>query len=72
MAEDIEPDEELLEKAIRLGALRTKSEAVNVALEEYVQRREQLKVMELFGTVDLDPDHDYKASRRGGESLEGR
>lgn len=27
---------------------------------------EQLKIIELFGTVDFDPNYDYKAERRSG------
>lgn len=64
MATNIELDEQLVEKAMRLGALRTKKETVNLALEEFVRRREQLKVMELFGTVDYDDSFDYKAQRK--------
>ena len=63
MATNIDLDEQLVQKAMRLGALRTKKETVNLALEEFVRRREQLKVMELFGTVDYDDSFDYKAQR---------
>lgn len=64
MATNIDLNEELVEKAMRLGQLRTKKEAVNLALEEFVRRREQLKVIELFGTVDDDDAFDYKEQRR--------
>ena len=26
--------------------------------------KEQLKILELFGTIDYDPDYDYKAARK--------
>lgn len=64
MATNIELNETLLSKAMRLGGMRTKKEAVNQALSEYVQRREQLKILDFFGTVDLDPDYDYKKQRK--------
>ncbi len=64
MATNIELNENLLSKAMRLGGMRTKKEAVNVALSEYVQRREQLKVLDFFGTVELDPEYDYKKQRK--------
>ena len=64
MATNIELDEELLSKAMSLGGMRTKKEAVNQALLEYVQKREQLKILDFFGTVDLDPDFDYKKQRK--------
>ena len=64
MATNIELNETLLSKAMRLGGMRTKKEAVNEALSEYVQRREQLKILDFFGTVELDPDYDYKKQRK--------
>jgi Arc/MetJ family transcription regulator len=63
MATNIQIDNTLVTKAMKLGGTRTKREAVNRALEEFVQRREQLRVLELFGTVDFDSEYDYKAQR---------
>ncbi len=64
MATNIELNEPLLSKAMRLGGMKTKKEAVNQALSEYVQRREQLRVLDFFGKVDLDPEFDYKKQRK--------
>lgn len=64
MATNIELDEELLSKAMSLGGMKTKKEAVNQALLEYVQKREQLKILDFFGTVDMNPDFDYKKQRK--------
>ena len=64
MATNIELNEPLLSKAMRLGGMKTKKEAVNQALLEYVQRREQLRVLDFFGKVDLDPEFDYKKQRK--------
>lgn len=58
---DIEP--ELLEKAVEVSGERTKTAAVRRALEEYIARREQRRVVELFGALDWDRDYDYKAER---------
>jgi Arc/MetJ family transcription regulator len=57
-------DDELLERAKRLGKHRSKRETVNVALREYVRRREMLKLLDAFGTVELDTTWDYKRERR--------
>lgn len=57
-------DDALLEEALRVGGHRTKKATVNEALHEYIQRRRQAKVLELFGTVEVDPAYDYKAQRR--------
>ena len=64
MATNIEIDPELIERAMRLGGKRTKKGAVAEALEEYVRRREQMKIIELFGEVEIDPSYDYKAQRK--------
>jgi Arc/MetJ family transcription regulator len=57
-------DDKLIEDARRIGKHRTKREAVNEALREYVQHRQQLKVLDLFHTVDIDPAYDYKKQRK--------
>ena len=57
-------DDHLIEQARQVGRHKTKKAAVTAALNEYIQRREQLKIIELFGTIDYDPRYDYKALRR--------
>jgi Arc/MetJ family transcription regulator len=57
-------DDKLLEEAVRAGGHRTKKAAVTEALKEYIQRREQAKIVELFGTIEFDPKHDFKKQRR--------
>ena len=64
MATNLQIDQKLLVKAQRVGGHRTKRETVNAALEEYVQRREQARIIEAFGTVDFDPSYDYKKQRQ--------
>ena len=64
MATNLQIDEKLLVKAQRAGGHRTKRETVNAALEEYIQRREQARIIEAFGTVDFDPSYDYKKQRK--------
>ncbi|OFV97041.1 MAG: antitoxin [Acidobacteria bacterium RIFCSPLOWO2_02_FULL_61_28] len=53
----------LIEEARRLGGHKTKKEAVSAALNEYITRRKQREIISLFGTLDWDPDYDYKAER---------
>lgn len=57
-------NDDLVDEAKRLGAHRTKREAVNEALAEYVARRKRRKVLELFGKLEWDSDYDYKAERK--------
>ena len=64
MATNLAIDDELLARAKRLGKHKTKRETVNVALREYVRRRELLRVLDAFGTIEFDPSWDYKRERR--------
>ena len=64
MATNLALDDALIEEARQLGGERTKKAVVTQALVEYIQRRKQLKVIELFGSVDYDPAYDYKAQRQ--------
>lgn len=56
-------DDQLLAEARLLGGHATNEEAVAVALQEYVTRRKQLGILELFGPIEYDQDYDYKADR---------
>jgi hypothetical protein len=56
-------DDALIEEARQIGGHRTKKATVTEALREYILRHKQLQVVELFGTVDYDPDYDYKQQR---------
>jgi Arc/MetJ family transcription regulator len=57
-------DDNLIDEARQLGGHKTKRDAVNAALDEYVRRRKQTEIFKLFGKVDFDPLYDYKAARR--------
>ena len=56
-------DDKLIQKVVKLGDFKSKKEAVNTALAEYVQRHSQASLIELFGTIDYDDDYDYKKLR---------
>lgn len=63
MATNLALDPELLEHAFRLSGEPTKKAAVTRALKEFIARREQRRIAELFGTLEWDPAFDYKAER---------
>jgi hypothetical protein len=63
MATNLAIDDGLVDEARRIGNHRTKKEAVNAALKEYIDRRKQLEILKLFGTIDYDPTYDYKKMR---------
>jgi len=64
MVTNVAIDDRLLEEARRIGGHRTKKATVTEALREYIQRRKQMEILELFETVALDPKYDYKKQRR--------
>ena len=64
MATNLAIDDTLIEQARQIGHHVTKKAAVTAALQEYIQRRKQLEILDLFGTVDFDSDYDYKAKRQ--------
>ena len=63
MATNLAIDDKLIEQARDLGGQKTKKAAVTHALVEYIQKRQQLQAVQLFGSIDYDVDYDYKARR---------
>ncbi len=64
MATNLALDDRLIEEAQRAGKHKTKKEAVTAALDEYVRKRKQMRILEAFGTFAVDSAYDYKAERR--------
>ena len=64
MASNLAIDDHLLEQARLISGLKTKKAVVTQALVEYIQKRQQRKVLDLFGTVVYDTAYDYKAQRK--------
>ena len=63
MATNLSIDPDLLEKTLELSGERTKKAAVNKALREFIARREQKRIADLFGKLDWDSDYNYKSER---------
>jgi hypothetical protein len=63
MATNLALDPALLERAFALSGEKTKKAAVTRALEEFVARREQRRIVELFGSLGWDTGFDYKRER---------
>lgn len=64
VATNLALDDKLLTEAVQIGGKTTKKAAVTEALEEYIARRKQARITDLFGTVDYIPGYDYKAQRK--------
>jgi hypothetical protein len=54
---------DLLERVLEVSGERTKKAAVTKAVEEFIARRRQQRVLELMGKLEWDRDFDYKAER---------
>jgi Arc/MetJ family transcription regulator len=63
MATNLAIDDKLINEAKRIGRHKTKKEAVTAALDEYIQRRKQMRILRLFGTIDYDETYDHKRMR---------
>jgi Arc/MetJ family transcription regulator len=65
MATNLALGDKLVEEARLAGGHKTKREAVNAALDDYVRHRKRLGLIEAFGTFNFDPKYDYKSERSG-------
>ena len=63
MATNLAIDPELLDKALQLSGEKTKKAAVTKALTEFIARRQQRRILELFAKLEWNPDFDYKSER---------
>lgn len=63
MATNLAIDPDLLERALMVGGEKTKKATVTKALQEFIARRQQRRVLELMGKLEWDPSYDYKAER---------
>ena len=61
---DLAIDDGLISEARRLGHHATNEAAVTAARDEYIRRRKQLEILDLFGTIDFDPEYNYKKMRQ--------
>ena len=63
MPSNLAIDDKLLEMAKQIGKHKTKKAVVNEALQEYIQRRKQLQVTKMFGSIDYSEDYNFKNQR---------
>jgi Arc/MetJ family transcription regulator len=63
MATNLSIDPDLIERALKVSGERTKKAAVTRALEEFIARRKQKRLLDLMGKLEWDKSFDYKAER---------
>lgn len=64
MKTNIDLDSDLVAKGLRLSGLRTKKDLVHLALEEFVRRKDQKKIIELRGKIPWAGDLDAMRRNR--------
>lgn len=63
MATNLSIDPELIELARKVSGERTKAAAVTKALQEFIARRRQQRLLDLVGQLQWDSEFDYKKER---------
>ena len=63
MATNLSIDPELIDRALEVSGERTKKAAVTKALQEFIARRRQKRLLDLMGKLEWDGSFDYKAER---------
>lgn len=63
MATNLSLDPNLIDRALAVSGERTKKAAVTRALEEFIARRKQKRLLDLMGKLEWDKSFDYKAER---------
>jgi len=64
VATNLALDDRLLDEALKIGGKATKKDTVIEALQEYIARRKQARIADLFGTIDYDRTYNDKKQRR--------
>jgi len=54
MAANLAFDPQLLQEAVVIGGFKSKKEAINQALREFIQRHKQREIIDLFGKFPAD------------------
>ena len=63
MATSLSIDPKLIERALEVSGERTKKAAVTKALQEFIARRQQKRLLDLMGKFEWDFSYDHKADR---------
>ncbi len=63
MATNLALDPDLLDAALAVSGEKTKKAAVTRALREFIARRQQHRLVDLFGSLEWDADYHYKRQR---------
>jgi Arc/MetJ family transcription regulator len=63
MATNLSIDPDLIERALEVSGERTKKATVTKALQEFIARRQQKRLLDLMAKLEWDASYDHKAER---------
>ncbi len=63
MRTNIDIDDALIEEVMRAANVKTKKEAVHLALQEFLKVKKKKNLFDLAGKVEFEDDYDHKALR---------
>jgi Arc/MetJ family transcription regulator len=63
MATNLAIDPQLLDEAVAVSGAGSKKQAVTLALQEFIAKRKQRRLLDLFGTLEWNAEFEYKRSR---------
>ncbi len=64
VATNLHIDDGLVNEAVKIGKHKSKREAVDSALREYIQSKKRVGIFELFGTIEYEPGQDPMSRRK--------
>jgi Arc/MetJ family transcription regulator len=64
MRTNIDIDDALVGEVMKVANVRTKKDAVHLALQEFLKAKKRKDLFELAGKIEFDDRYDYKALRR--------
>jgi Arc/MetJ family transcription regulator len=65
MRTNIVLDDGLVNEAFKFSNAKTKKDLINQALQEFVENRKRLNLIDLKGKIKFADGYDYKAMREG-------
>jgi len=63
MATNLALGPDLINRAVKISGEKTKKAAVTRALEEFITRRSQARLVDLMGKLEWDESFDHKSER---------
>ena len=64
MRTNIDIDDALIDEVMRVANVKTKKEAVHLALQEFLKVKKKKNLLDLAGKIQFEDNYDHKTVRR--------